>query len=86
MPNLFVRVSFPTGNQLYTYRTPTPLNVKSYVVVPTPRGFAVGKVHSMLNESKVDLDVPYEYKWTVQPIDFTEYHANKSSDAGVSRL
>jgi len=84
MKDLYVRVAFASGNQLYTYRTPIVLSPKDTVVIPTPRGYDLAKVHSMEDNPK--LDVPYEYKWIVQKVDFTEYRNNSSIITGKSRL
>ena len=89
MKNLYVQVAFPTGRQLYTYRTPIDLAPKSVVVVVTPRGCQIAEVHRMIDETKVDLNVSFDYKWIVQEVDFTEYRFNMAKDVkspGVKRL
>lgn len=75
MKDLYVRVAFPGGNRLYTYRTHEPLNKMDQVVVMAPRGLDIVTVHSMIDVEKVDLNVSFEYKWIVQKIDMTEYNA-----------
>ena len=84
MKDLYVRVAFASGSQLYTYRTPVVLSPKDTVVIPTPRGFDLAKVHSMEDNPK--LNVPYEYKWIVQKVDFTEYTDRSSIINSKSRL
>lgn len=82
----YVAVAFPEGNRLYTYRTTQVFEPKDLLVVPSPRGPQLVRVHHMLPIEKVKLDVPFEYKWVIQKVDFTEYDKLTESTDSKARL
>jgi len=86
MENLYVRVAFPNGNRLYTYRTPTPISKNTFVAVMAGVELKLAKVYDMTTD--VDLTVDFDYKWIVQEIDLTEYRLRNAHSpfARKSRL
>ena len=86
MNSLYVQVAFPGGNQLYTYRTPRIIKLKTLLVVPAGSDLKVVKAHRMIDESQLKAGI--DYKWIIQEVDLTEHNAlvratkaEKSTDA-----
>jgi hypothetical protein len=70
----FVKCEFPRGQQLYTYKTVSPVKEGDYVVVETPStGFQVVKVVQVCKLHEVNLSSAYSYKWVVQVVDDSNY-------------
>lgn len=85
MKDLYVRVAFPGGRQLYTYRTPRVIAKNTLLVVPAGSDLKIVKAYDMTDTIKSGID----YRWVVQEIDLTEYLSLKASDTpkeGLTRL
>jgi len=68
----YVKVAFPTGNRLYTYKTAYDVKPGDYVIIDSPfNGLVVVKVHKVIEAS--ELNPNFEVKWVVQTIDTTHY-------------
>jgi hypothetical protein len=70
----FVKVEFPSGNQLYTYKTLLDVSEGDFVIVDTPStGFKVVKVIKVLQLHELPIDEHSQKKWVVQQIDDSTY-------------
>ena len=58
-----------------------PLEPNDYVVCDTARGFALGKVCSVVDAALLQGDDSHAWKWVVQKVDLSAHEARKAKEA-----
>jgi len=70
----FVKVEFPNGRQLYTYKTLEELEKGDFVIVHTPSDeFKIVRVVKVLQLHELDIVPNFAVKWIVQKVDVSRY-------------
>lgn len=78
-----VEVAIPGAPRFYTYKALEAWGLEpgDEVVVPARGMFVVGTVAEVNQHFKADLNVPFQYKWIVQKVDFTKYNNLTEADS-----
>ena len=80
----FHTVSVSLSGKLYIYKSPEPLEVGDYVVVPVKGGLKSLVVKAI--DEPVDWDAEYDYKWIVQKVDIESYLERQESDTKLKQV
>lgn len=84
-----VHVEFRAGEQKYTYKAPTTMNlvVGDKVVVEARKELKIATVAVVDEEPKIDIKAPYALGWVAQKIDLTAYNDQvRREDEAVALL
>lgn len=84
----YVKVEFSgAATRLYTYKNVIPdIEKGDQVIIESPNdGFKVVTVKAVCDPGEVNLDVPYDYKWTVQKLDLTDYRSLQDIETRIRK-